>query len=87
MRKSIKALAVASAVVAGLAAAPVLYAHDSEESGGSVMGSGMMTMMDRMSAMMAGCGRMMRPMNRDGASRPGRQGRGGAGPASGQQER
>lgn len=42
MRKSIKALAIASAVIADLAVAPALYAHDSEESGDSMMGSGMM---------------------------------------------
>ena len=42
MRKSLKALFVASAFVAGIAAAPTLYAHDSQASQGSTMGPGMM---------------------------------------------
>ncbi|MFC4350872.1 hypothetical protein ACFOW6_04870 [Fodinicurvata halophila] len=39
MRNSIKALAVPSAIIAGLAAAPTLYAHASKESGISMIGS------------------------------------------------
>jgi hypothetical protein len=79
MRRSIKALAVTSAVIAGLAAAPALYAHDSNESGGSMMGSGMMSqgsmmgMMGQMSEMMEGCNKMMQSMNRDGSGRPNEQ--------------
>lgn len=76
MRKSIKALAIASAIIAGLAAAPALYAHDSEESGGSMMGSGMMGqggMMGMMSEMMEGCNRMMQSMNHGGSGRPNEQ--------------
>jgi hypothetical protein len=82
MRKSIKALAIASAVIAGLAVAPALYAHDSEESGGSMMGSGMMgqggmmgmmNMMGQMSEMMEGCNRMMQSMSHDGSRRPNEQ--------------
>ena len=51
MRKSLKTLAIASALVAGLAATPVLYAHDSQGSSNSMMGrrvvgqAGMMGMM------------------------------------------
>jgi len=75
MRKSIKTLAVTSAVVAGLAAAPALYAHDSKESDGSMTGSGMMDrrggmtgeggmmsmmqMMQQMGPMMESCTKMM----------------------------
>ncbi|WP_206075953.1 hypothetical protein [Mesorhizobium sp. Z1-4] len=79
MRKSIKALAIASAVIAGLAVAPALYAHDSEESGDSMMGSGMMGqggmmgMMGQMSEMMEGCNRMMQSMSHDGSGRPNEQ--------------
>jgi membrane protease subunit (stomatin/prohibitin family) len=76
MRKSIKALAIASAVIAGLAVAPALYAHDSEESGDSMMGSGMMGMMNmmgQMSEMMEGCNRMMQSMSHDGSGRPNEQ--------------
>ncbi len=80
MRKSIKALAVTSAVVAGLAAAPALYAHDSKESGGSMMGSGMMGqggMMGQMSEMMEGCNKMMQSMHQGGSGRPNEQWRDG----------
>lgn len=74
MRKSIKALAIASAVIAGLAVAPALYAHDSEESGSSMMGrGGMMGMMGQMSEMMEGCNRMMQSMSHDGSERPNEQ--------------
>lgn len=79
MRKSMKALAIASAVIAGLAVAPALYAHDSEESGDSMMGSGMMgqggmmNMMGQMSEMMEGCNRMMQSMSHDGSERPNEQ--------------
>ena len=58
MRRSIKTLAVTSAVIAGLTAAPALYAHDSSESGGSMMGSGMMGQ-GGMMGMMMGPGMMM----------------------------
>lgn len=84
MRRSIKALAVTSAVIAGLAAAPALYAHDSKESGTSMMGSGMMgqggmmNMMGQMSEMMEGCKKMMQSMNHDGSERPNEQWREGA---------
>ena len=70
MRKSIKALAIASAVIASLAVAPALYAHDSEESGDAMMGSGMM---GQMSEMMEGCNRMMQSMSHDGSGRPNEQ--------------
>ncbi len=70
MRKSIKALAIASAVIAGLAVAPVLYAHDSEASGDPMI---MMNMMGQMSEMMEGCNRMMQSMSHDGSGRPNEQ--------------
>lgn len=79
MLKSIKALAVTSAVIAGLVAAPALYAHDSKESGGSMMGSGMMgqggmmNMMGQMSEMMEGCNKMMQSMHQGGSERPNEQ--------------
>lgn len=79
MRRSIKVLAVTSAVIAGLAAAPALYAHDSKESGGSMMGpgmmgqDGMMDMMGQMSEMMEGCNKMMQSMNRGSSERPNEQ--------------
>ncbi len=76
MRKSIKALAIASAVIASVAVAPALYAHDSEESGDAMMGSGMMGMMNmmgQMSEMMEGCNRMMQSMSHDGSGRPNEQ--------------
>lgn len=79
MRKSINALAITSTVIAGLAAAPALYAHDSKESGDSMMSPGMMgqggmmgmiNMMGQMSEMMEGCNRMMQSMSHDGSGRP-----------------
>ncbi|MGE0333855.1 MAG: hypothetical protein AB7Q76_01075 [Gammaproteobacteria bacterium] len=85
MRRSIKALAVTSVVMAGLAAAPALYAHDSKESGGSMMGSGMMgqggmggmmNMMGQMSEMMEGCSKMMQ--SQGGSGKPNEQWREGA---------
>ncbi len=54
MRKTLKALFVASAFVAGIAAVPTLYAHDSQGSQGSTMSPGMMgggNMMNMMSQM------------------------------------
>lgn len=79
MRKSIKAFAITSTVIAGLLAAPALYAHDSKESDDSMMGSGMMgqggmmNMMGQMSEMMEGCNRMMQSMNHGGSERPNEQ--------------
>ncbi|MBI1260621.1 MAG: hypothetical protein GC184_02745 [Rhizobiales bacterium] len=73
MRKSIKALAITTTIIAGLAAAPALYAHDSKESDDSMMGSGMMNMMGEMSEMMEGCNRMMQSMSHGGSERPNEQ--------------
>jgi hypothetical protein len=39
MRKHLKTLLVASMLAAGLAAAPAIYAHDSDGAGGSMMGA------------------------------------------------
>lgn len=82
MRKSMKILAVASALVAGAAIAPALYAHDSERYSGSMMGSGMtdqggmmgmMNMMGQMSQMMDHCNEMMQGAGDGGASKPNEQ--------------
>jgi hypothetical protein len=74
MRKHLKTLLVASTLAAGLGAAPALYAHDSDDAGGSTMGrdmmdqdgrmdqDGMMGMMGQMSSMMENCNRMMQAM-------------------------
>ena len=70
MRKSLKALLVATALTAGIAAAPTLYAHDSESAQGSMMGQGGMMgqgmmgqgMMGQMSQMMESCNEMMQSM-------------------------
>lgn len=73
MRNSIKALAVTSAVIAGLAVTPALYAHDSKESesGGPMMGQG--GMMGQMSEMIENCNKMMQSMNRGGSGQPNEQ--------------
>ncbi len=82
MRKSIKALAITSTVIAGLVVAPALYAHDSEDSDDSMMGPGMMgqggmmgmmNMMGQMSEMMETCNKMMQSMNQGGSERPNEQ--------------
>ena len=68
MRKHLKTLLVASTLAAGLGAAPALYAHDSDDAGGSTMGRGMMDqdgmmgMMGQMGSMMENCNRMMQAM-------------------------
>ena len=69
MRSSMKILAVSGLLVAGLAAAPVLYAHESDGSG--MMGQG--GMMGQMSEMMAGCNEMMPSMNQGGSGTPNKQ--------------
>ena len=69
MRKHLKSLLVASTLAAGLAAAPAIYAHDSDDAGGSMMGRGMMGqggMMGQMSPMMENCSQMMQAMMGDG---------------------
>jgi hypothetical protein len=81
MRKNLKTLLVASALAAGLAAAPAIYAHDSDGAGGSMMGrgmmgqGGMMGMMGQMSSMMENCSQMMQAMMGDGreSARPNEQ--------------
>lgn len=79
MLRSIKTLAIASVIVAGLAIAPALYAHDSGESGGAMTGpgmmgqGGMMGMMGQMSEMMEGCNQMMQSMSGHGSGKPNQQ--------------
>lgn len=79
MLKSMKIFAVASALVAGVAIAPALYAHDSERSNGSVMGpgmmdrGGMMNMMGQMSPMMDHCNEMMQGAGDGGSGKPNEQ--------------
>lgn len=71
MRKSLRTLFVASALMAGIAVAPALYAHESQGSQDSAMGPGMMgqggmmdggNMMGQMSTMMESCNKMMQEM-------------------------
>ena len=68
MNIQLKALVVAGALIIGLAAAPSIYAHESQGSQGSMMGSGMvgggnmMGMMGRMKEMMETCNKMMQGM-------------------------
>jgi hypothetical protein len=62
MRKHLKTLLT---LAAGLAAAPAIYAHDSDSAGDSLMGRGMMGqggMMGQMSPMMENCSQMMQAM-------------------------
>ena len=82
MRKSMKIFAVASALVAGVAIAPALYAHDSERSNGSMMGPGMMdqggmmgmmNMMGQMSQMMDHCNEMMQGAGDGRSGKPNEQ--------------
>jgi len=72
MRKHLTTLLVASTLALGLAAAPAIYAHDSDGAGGSTMGRSMMGqgdmmgMMGQMSSMMENCNQMMQAMMGDG---------------------
>jgi len=78
MRKLVKAVMVASGLVAVVAAAPALYAHDTQGSHNSMMepgmsnGGGMMgggNMMGQMNAMMETCNKMMQGMMDENAPR------------------
>ena len=77
MRKTLKTLGVVSALVAGIAAAPALYGHESQSLQGSMMGPGMMgggnmmgrgnmigmmNMMGQMNLMMENWNKMMQAM-------------------------
>ena len=71
MHKSLKTLGVVSALLAGIVAAPALYAHGSQSSQGSMMGPGMMgggsmmgmmNMMGQMNQLMENCDKMMQAM-------------------------
>ena len=80
MRRHLKTLLAASTMAAGLTASSALYAHDSDGSGNSMMGSGMMgqSMMRQMSGMMEHCGKVMQAMgNHDSGQRPYEQGNSG----------
>ncbi len=70
MRKSLKALIVASTFAAAIAAAPTLSAHETQNPQGPTIGQGMMgqgmmgsggkmSMMGQMSQMMETCNKMM----------------------------
>jgi hypothetical protein len=63
MQKHRKTLLVASTLAAGLAAAPAIYAHDSDRAGGSMMDRGTM---GQMSSMMENCSQMMQAMMGNG---------------------
>lgn len=82
MRNSIRALAVTSTVIAGLAAGPVPYAHGSNQSSGPMMGSGTMGQsgaagsMGQMREMREGCKKMMQFTSRHGSGPPNEQWRG-----------
>lgn len=75
MRKHPKTLLVALTLAfgLGLAAAPAIYAHDSDRAGGSTMGQGGMT--GQMSSMMENCSQMMQAMMGGGheSARPNEQ--------------
>lgn len=89
MRPNLKSLVAASALVAGLVAAPALYAQDEPAAsqppmmgqgmmgqGGMMQGGqgGMMTMMGQMSEMMSTCNEMMKGMMANrGSQRPNEQ--------------
>ncbi len=71
MKLNMKTLAVTSALVIGLGGAPLVYAHGTGGSQGSMMGQGgmmqggqggMMNMMGQMSQMMATWNQMMQKM-------------------------
>lgn len=81
MRNLVKTVVGAAALVASAALAPALYAHGSGSSGehnGSMMGSGMMNMMEQMDEMMDGCNKMMQGAMNDGNGKPNEQWREGA---------
>jgi hypothetical protein len=78
MHKHLKTLLGASTLAAGLAAAPAIFAHDSDGADGSMMGRGMMGqggMMGQMSSMVESCNQMMQAMKGDGhePARPNKQ--------------
>ena len=78
MRKSMTMIAAATALVAGLAAAPALYADESQKprEHGAMMGSGMMGqgdmtgMMGQMAGMMESCTKMMQGASNGGSGKP-----------------
>ena len=78
MRKSLKSLIAASAVVAALTIAPALHAEDSQGSGmdpGMMGQGGMMDMMGQMGEMMESCTKMMQShMSDQGGGHPSHQG-------------
>jgi len=63
MQKHRKTLLVASTLALGFAAAPAIYAHDSDGAGGSMMSRGMM---GQMNSMMENCSQMMQAMMGNG---------------------
>ena len=72
MRTHLKTLLVASTLAASLAAAPAIYAYDSDSAGGSMMSrgtmgqGGMMGMMGQMSSMIENFSQMMQAMMGNG---------------------
>jgi hypothetical protein len=74
MSKHLKTLLVASTLAAGLAAAPAIYAHDSDGAGGSMTGTiGKHGMMGMMGGMMEHCNEMMQAMDEGYGHRPNEQ--------------
>ncbi len=71
MKTNLKTLVAAAALIAGIGATSAVYAHEDEESSGSMMGQGgmmqgnpgnMMNMMGQMNTMMETCNKMMQGM-------------------------
>ena len=74
MKTNLKTLVATAALIAGIGAASAVYAHEDQESSGSMMGQGgmmqgspgnmmnMMNMMGQMSTMMETCNKMMQGM-------------------------
>jgi hypothetical protein len=70
MSKPIKALSVSLAVVAALAVASTLSAHDSRQFGSTMMGLGMVEQGGMMGMMGTDCQGMMLSMNCGGRDKP-----------------
>lgn len=88
MRKSLKTIAAASALIAGLTSASVLFAHEGSNgtmggNPGSMMGGGpggMMGMMGQMGRMAQNCNTMSTSMMTNDGPAPGNQGKAEAQP-------
>ncbi len=86
MLKPTKAIAAVTLVIGALAAAPSLYAHETDASRGSKSGAGMMgmmghegsmPMMEQMTEMMKHCNEMMQSMDHGAPANSGERSPGG----------